>query len=254
MYLMYVDESGDVGLNNSPTRYFVLLGLVVHELRWKQVKDDLISFRRNLKQSYGLRLREEVHASHMFSRPGSLARIPKHQRLQILRRYADTLAGMPDVNLMCVVVDKQGKSPQYDVFSHAWEALIQRFENTMSHRNFSGPKNADDRGMIFPDHTDDKKLNGLLRRMRAFNPIPNQAVYGAGYRNLTIHSVIEDANFRDSAQSYFVQSADVCAYLLYQQFAPSNYIRKKSGQNYFQRLNPIVCTKITRQPGGVLIL
>jgi len=24
MYLMYVDESGDVGLNGSPTRYFVL--------------------------------------------------------------------------------------------------------------------------------------------------------------------------------------------------------------------------------------
>ena len=29
---MYVDESGDVGLVGSPTRYFVLVGLVVHEL------------------------------------------------------------------------------------------------------------------------------------------------------------------------------------------------------------------------------
>ena len=33
MYLMYVDESGDSGLVNSPTRYFVLTGMVVHELR-----------------------------------------------------------------------------------------------------------------------------------------------------------------------------------------------------------------------------
>ncbi|MGH2600854.1 MAG: DUF3800 domain-containing protein, partial [Dehalococcoidia bacterium] len=32
---MYVDESGDSGLTNSPTRYFVLTGLVVHELRWQ---------------------------------------------------------------------------------------------------------------------------------------------------------------------------------------------------------------------------
>ena len=32
MFLMYVDESGDAGLVGSPTRYFVLTGLVVHEL------------------------------------------------------------------------------------------------------------------------------------------------------------------------------------------------------------------------------
>jgi hypothetical protein len=28
MFLMYVDESGDPGLINSPTRYYVLSGLV----------------------------------------------------------------------------------------------------------------------------------------------------------------------------------------------------------------------------------
>jgi Protein of unknown function (DUF3800) len=36
MYLMYVDESGDPGLNNSPTRYFTLTGMVVHEQRWHE--------------------------------------------------------------------------------------------------------------------------------------------------------------------------------------------------------------------------
>ncbi|MBK7203929.1 MAG: DUF3800 domain-containing protein [Anaerolineae bacterium] len=30
MYLMYVDESGDCGLTNSPTRYFVLTGLILN--------------------------------------------------------------------------------------------------------------------------------------------------------------------------------------------------------------------------------
>jgi hypothetical protein len=33
MYLLYVDESGDVGLDGSPGRYFALSGFVVHELR-----------------------------------------------------------------------------------------------------------------------------------------------------------------------------------------------------------------------------
>jgi hypothetical protein len=34
MHLMYVDESGDSGLINSPTRYFVRTGIVLHDLRW----------------------------------------------------------------------------------------------------------------------------------------------------------------------------------------------------------------------------
>ena len=31
MYLMYIDESGDTGTNNSPTQYFVLSAIVIHE-------------------------------------------------------------------------------------------------------------------------------------------------------------------------------------------------------------------------------
>lgn len=252
MFLMYVDESGDVGMVNSPSRYFVLVGLVVHELRWQQTREELIAFRQDLKQQFGLKLRDEIHASAMLSHPGTLARIPKHSRLEILRRKADKLASMPDLSLVCVVVDKQTKPAGYNVFERAWEALIQRFENTLAHRNFPGPKNPDDRGMLFPDHTDDKKLNALLRRMRVYNPVPNQIGFGAGYRNLTVRSVIEDANFRDSAHSYFVQAVDVSAFLLYQQLAPSSYMRKKSGQNYFKRLDPIVCKVVTRQPDGIV--
>ena len=117
----------DVGLVNSPTRYFVLVGLVLHELRWQQTKDELINFRRDLKQQFGLRLREEIHASHMISHPGTLTRIPKHHRLEILRRHADKLAAMPDLSLVCVMVDKQGKAANYNVFEQAWQTLIQRF-------------------------------------------------------------------------------------------------------------------------------
>jgi Protein of unknown function (DUF3800) len=175
----------------------------------------------------------------MLTRPGDLARIPKHHRLEILRRYADKLASMPDLSLICGVVDKHGKPLTYDVFEAAWRALIQRFENTLAYRNFPGPRNPDDKGMLFPDRSDEKKLNALLRRMRAYNPVPNQA--GNGFRNLQIRSVVEDASFRDSAQSYFIQSVDVAAYLLYQHLAPSAYVKKKSGQNYFGRLAPIVC-------------
>jgi len=241
MYLMYVDESGDCGLVNSPTRYFVLTGLVVHELRWRTYLDRLVAFRRQIRQEYGLRLREELHAATLIISPGPLVRIKRYDRLAIIRAFANELATMADINLINVVVDKQKKTSGYDVFGMAWKALLQRFENTISHRNFRGPANPDECGMIFPDHTDDKKLTRLLRQLRRYNPVPNRASLGSGYRNLILSRLIEDPNFRDSNHSFFIQAVDLAAFLLYQHLVPNAYMRKKSGQNYFNRLDPILC-------------
>ena len=241
MYLMYVDESGDCGLVGSPSRHFVLAGLVVHELRWQDVLDALLSFRRNMRLKFGLRLREELEASHLITRPGELIRIKRNDRLTIIREFADCLGGIPDVSLIVVIVDKTDKVPPYDVFGMAWKTLIQRFENTVSRRNFPGPANPDDRGTLFPDHTDDKKLTALLRQMRYYNPVPHQESFGAGYRDLRISRIIEDPNFRDSHHSYFIQAADTAAYLVYQNLAPNKYMREKSGTNYYKMLEPILC-------------
>lgn len=239
MYLMYVDESGDTGLVGSPSDHFMLVGLVVHELRWKEAQAELLQFRKDLKARFGLATKAEIHASHLISRPGNLAYIAKHHRLEILRRYADKLAQMPYVSIISVVVDKRAQPAETDVFEKAWRVLIQRFENTLTHHNFPGPRNSDDMGMLFPDRSDERKLNRLIRKMRAYNPIPNSG--GQGYRNLQLRCVIEDINSRDSQHSYFIQSVDVAAYLLYQQMSPSAYFKRKSGQNYFARLGPVLC-------------
>jgi hypothetical protein len=255
MYLMYVDESGDDGLVNSPTRYYVLTGLVVHELRWRAYLEEIIALRRQFRQQFQVRLRDEFHAGKMLTRPGEWARIPKHDRLTMIRLFADHLARLPDINFINIVVDKPGKPPGFGVFDIAWKTLIQRLENTVSHHNFPGPQNADERGAIFCDHTQDKKLTNLLRQMRRFNPIPNQPVFGAGARNLPLQFIIEDPVYRDSAHSYFVQAVDLAAFLLYQHLAPSAYMRKKGGKNYFARLGPVLCRVASRtDPDGIVRL
>src|SRR6266511_5071059 len=116
MYLMYVDESGDTGLQNSPSNLFVLTGLVIHELRWLEYKDRLVEFRRRIRDSYGLKLREEIHASAMINKPGDLVRIRRDQRLAILKSLVRELADMTDFNVINVVVRKQGKAANYKVF------------------------------------------------------------------------------------------------------------------------------------------
>ena len=241
MYLMYVDESGDSGLQGSPTRYFVLTGMVVHELRWRRALDEFIAFRQSMRSKFGLLMREEIHAGKMLSHPGNLIRIPKNDRLTIIRHMLDLLGSLGYLNFINVRVDKYGKPPGYDPFEKAWQALIQRFENTLNHRNFPGPANADDRGMILCDETDDAALRKLYRKMRIYNPVPNQSAYGSGYRQIPLIRVVEDPTIRRSHHSYFIQAVDVAAFSAYQYFAPSSYVRKKGARNYFTRLDPALC-------------
>jgi len=256
MYLMYIDESGDCGINNSPTSHFILSALIVHELRWLDTLNRLIQFRSRMKHSYKIGMREELHTTEMFNGRSTLWKgLSRNERFSIYRHYINEISGLPDISVINIVVSKQGKPSSYDVFENAWKALIQRFENTVMSRNFPGPANPDERGMLFPDRTDDKKLKNLARQLRRYNPIPNSPGYGPGYRNQPLIAVIEDPNFRDSHDSYFTQTTDVIAYALKQKLSPNSYIRRKGGRNLFDRLQPVLCLQASRNdPLGVVCL
>lgn len=244
MYFLYVDESGDIGLNNSPTKYFALSGLVIHELKWHETLETIINFRRILKTRYGLKLREEIHASDFIHRPGELARIHKSLRLQILRDVIDFEAQLANISILNVIVDKQNKTPTDDIFDIAWMTLIQRFHNTIANKNFPGPQNPQDYGILVVDQTDEPKLRILARKMRRYNPVPSR--FGTGSRLIPITTIVEDPVHRNSLHSYFIQLADVNAFFLYQKHLPCKYVRKKGGKNYFDRLDPILCKVATR--------
>lgn len=255
---MYVDESGDIGLQNSPTTHFILTGLVIHETNWLPALNQLINFRRRMKASYGLLLKEEIHASAMINNPGDMRRIKRHERLSIIRHFADEVAQLPGVNIINIVIDKRNKSGNYDVFEKSWQALIQRLENTTLNGNFPHPQEdkstrfPGEGALILPDNTDNAKLQRLLRKMRRHNYVPGMG--GLPSRNILLRSVIEDPYFKDSAHSYFIQAADTAAFLLYQNINPNAYMRKKGGANYFSRLDPVLCTVASRNPGGIVRL
>lgn len=256
MYLLYVDESGDTGLQNSPTRYFVLTGIILHETHWRGILTDLVAFRRHLRITKDLKLREEIHAAPFINNPGPLVRIKRHDRLDILKQCIDFLSNRTDVSVITVVVNKSTKPANYDVFEAAWQALIQRFENTIRHRNFPGAF-YDQRGMVLPDNTDGGKLTRLIRKMRHYNPIPSQARFqqqGSSYRNMTLQYVIEDPFLKDSAHSFLHQLTDVVAYCARQLFEPNSYMKKKQGHNFYGRLGPVLNPHASRSHSLHLVL
>jgi hypothetical protein len=252
---MFADESGDTGMVGSPAPYFVLSALVIHELEWRKTLDEVVEFRRELRRDYGLKLRHEIHSRQLITKPGELAFIPKYKRLEILRKCADKLAYIKPLSILSISVNKLGKAADYNVFENAWQALIQRFENTIQYKNFPPSGNARDAGLVSCDKTDEKRLTQLVRKMRHYNPVPHNQFHGAGYRNIKLKHLIDDPVFRDSANSFLIQCADICAYLLYQKLNPCRYMKEKGGHNYFNRLAPVLCLKASAtDPLGIVRL
>lgn len=264
MYLMYVDESGDCGLpkDGSPTRYFCLTGLVVHELRWRDTMADLIQFRHWIKWKYKINLDIEIHAAEMINKPskihGSLGQLKKYERLSILRHFTNKIANLHDISVINIVIDKSSNRihSRDEVFRRAWYSLFQRFENTIRYQNFPGPKNTDERGMVFPDSTDAVKLRQYLRTMRINNPLKVSYPSGAfDYKDEPIRVIIEDPIMRDSRESYFIQAADCVCFLLKQSIEPCSFMKKHGGNAYFQRLDPVLCKFACRKdPQGIVRL
>lgn len=249
MYLMYVDESGDAGLVNSPTNFFALSGLVVHESQWRRFIQTMQNFRQTIRTAHGLPVRTEIHASEYIRTP-PVDGMARHARLAILRNLLDELAKMPFISITNVVVDKRGKVPPYDVFDVAWQTLFQRFENTMSYGNFPG-RHTNDFGMVLTDATNGKHLQRIMRRMNVHNPVSHMG--GGGYRNLPLVRMIEDPHPKDSRDSYFIQACDVCAYFLMQHLQPNSYIRRSGAANYFRRLTPVLNMRASRtDPLGIV--
>ncbi len=251
MFLLYVDESGDAGLINSPTSYFILSAIIVHETNWNNALQDLVDFRRLLRDSKGLKLREEIHANEFINKPGDLKRIKRNDRLDILKKCMDWINSSQYLSVFSIAVNKQLHGQ--DIFEIAWNTLIMRFENTLEHKNFVGSSTDQDKGIILSDNTDGDKLRKLMRKMRHYNMVPNNRnLYAGGYRNIKLTHVIEDPILRDSRVSYLHQMADVIAYCVRQRYEPNQYMKKKGATSFYKRINAVIVKEVSSNNLGIV--
>ena len=106
MYLAYTDESGDAGFHNSPTRFFVLTCLLVHESAWQATLNQLIDMRRMLKADYGVPMRQEVKAIDIVYGRRALHGIAKATRLSVYRSLLDRVRLQFETLSFAVAIDK----------------------------------------------------------------------------------------------------------------------------------------------------
>jgi hypothetical protein len=239
MHLLYVDESGDPGIHQYGSPFYILSGLIVAQDDWTKYLERLKTFRTSIKLRFGLNVREEIHASELIriNKLHSYTSIRKSDRKEILREYCRQIPVIFDTaKIINVCLEKANYKSPDEVQLTAWNRLIQRFDTYLK----KGPI---DKGIIIADDTDGNRVMQLLRKMRVYNPVPSLF---SGFYNAPADSIIEDLFQRSSHNSYFIQTVDVIAHLLYRHEVPKGSLKKFGIEHLFAILEPILLKEAAR--------
>ena len=204
MYLTYFDESGDAGVTNSPTNWFVLNAVLVHETVWLDTLNELVRLRRELRDRYGIMPRKELKGMHFRKGQGAFEGlgITRHQRFRIYEEIMDFEAQL-EIKTFSVAVHKSNAAVRgWDPRLWAWKLTIERLHTFCSVRH--------DYATMFPDEGHGYFIRQLVRGMRRYHSIP--AHFGGSAISFPVQRVLEDPNDRKSEDSYFVQLADLNAF------------------------------------------
>lgn len=205
-YLAYFDESGDSGLTNSPTQWFVLSCVLVHQARWMSSLDQIVNARRILKQRYKIAARSELKATHFKKGRGPLSHLKwsVQQRMALYRNLLKFVrVRLNHMSIFAIAIHKANAANRgMEARETAWTYAIQRLH---SHSNEES-----DYCLVFPDEGHGQFIRQLMRKMRRFHQVPRR--WGGGSITFPTERVLEDPNDRRSEDSFFIQVADWCAY------------------------------------------
>jgi hypothetical protein len=206
MYLAYFDESGDPGVVNSPTRFFVLSCVLVHESSWMTTLDGLVDLRSRLRRTYQIRTRPEIKSNDIRRGRGPLLHLrwSLEQRLRLFRALMIyQQRNLPAITVFAVAINKgRAMTNGWEPRTTAWDFTLQRVDR------FCKPSG--ERAMLFPDEGNADFLRRLVRKKRRYGSVPKR--WGGGSFMIPTERIVEDPNERRSHDSYFVQLADWNAY------------------------------------------
>lgn len=208
MYLAYLDESGDDGWPETSSPLFVQSAVYLHHRHWKSAFEATRAFRRQLAATGRLPFDVELHTRELFLNkdPYHGLKIPPAERLALLADFCRHFA-LIEVKCINVVIHKAAipAGSEYNVLDTALKYLIQRLENDL--------RPTDDRFMLITDEGRVGKMRSTARRIQRFNPVPSK--FGTDTRNQEIKMLIEDPLPKKSHESYFIQFADLAAFLVH---------------------------------------
>jgi hypothetical protein len=212
VYFGYVDDSGDRGATGSKT--YILACVLLPADDWPSTFDDVIAFRRFLRDHFGLPVRAEMKANHMIRNGGAFRPLglPDTVRRRIYRLTMRLHAKLGFLTF-AIQIDKAGLlaiRPDADPRDVAWEYMLQRLERftTKGHNTV----------LLIHDEGEALLIRKLARKARRAGTAGS--MMGVGYLKVPARLLLDDPVPRDSKQSYFLQFADLAAYAAYRRIHP----------------------------------
>lgn len=207
MFISYFDESGDDGYPIYSSDLFVLSSIYFHYTVWKTNYEAIRSFRQDLKKRWGFPVKLEFHTKEFLTDKNPYhSKYTPSERKAILLEYCQFVSGL-NFKIISVVIDKiRIQRPKYAVLKNALTYNIQRIENDLSLPEHDG------QFLIITDEGRVKMMRETARAIQRINYIPSQ-IYPRPYRK-EIARLIEDPLPKPSSESYFIQIADMVAFLI----------------------------------------
>ena len=201
MYLLYVDMSGNVGQEGED--HFVMAGVAVFERGVHHVICELDGIVGRYFPGHDIS-EIELHGSPMWGGRKFWRRLPKEQRVALIRDALSVFHGSSARNLKAfgMVVNKAAVSPD-DPVEHAFEQICTRFDKFLT-RKYNREYHKE-RGLIVVDKSRyEDTLQALAHSYR------NDGTRWGSLKNLS-----EVPLFVDSRMSRLVQLADLVSYALW---------------------------------------
>lgn len=253
MLLAYVDESGNTGdPARGGTQTFTLGCVIVDADDWPGALDDIVAFRRRLRDRYGLKVRAEVKANYLIRGSGSLRDLglsPNERRL-IYRAHLRMLAGI-GARAFAVVIDKRAQysSPE-QVFDAAWSCLFQRLRMTSKHEDAAF--------LLIHDEGENDAVRKWSRRAR--RRLTSGSAINPGQTLVSqFDRLIDDPVPRNSQDAFLIQLADLVAYAGFRDvLAPSKSVASVCPGPMWKELGDATHSVVNRfrpraSPGVVVI-
>lgn len=234
MLIAYVDESGEPGKDSLT---YTLGCVFLSDRDWARSFDELISFRRRLRDKYSVPTTAEIKANFLIRKGGKLKdlKLNPNDRKMIYRAHFDVMQNLGCINAFAVVVHKGPNYSNKELVEEAWVTLIQRLEAT-SRLNSYEPV------LIIHDHGDDTMIRRIARWSR--RRLTAGSVSGRNQLSHPFVQLIDDPMPKASDQSLFIQMADLVAYAAFRNlYVPGRSISNVVDQNMWHTMGSAIFVK-----------
>jgi hypothetical protein len=238
MNLLFIDESGDYGLIEGGSKYFVLAGVALPAQNWKEYFWQIQEARRWIVQHYAISF-QELKGKDIFAHKGPFfnSSIRPLDLERIYERLLDLLCDTK-VELFAGVFSKTDflskfQSPDLQRLvkpfnEHSWREFLRAYDQYLV--DLAESSDQPQNGIVYFDRDpgQEKTVRKVVREFaRAISKDSSHPSAG----------IIEDPILRDSKESFIIQMADILAYSVYRLVSgPNNYDVIKIGEESSVRL------------------